>query len=55
MTEFDRQMTWIADEVMREVAGEERVSHDPTHPGYRRWVKIKKEKEKNNKEELNEI
>ncbi len=53
MTEFDRAMTAIADEVMREVAGQKRVSHDPSNPGYGQWVEIdekKKGKRKVNKD-----
>ncbi len=46
MTEFDRQMTQVANEVMEEVCGMERVSNDMSNPGYRKWVNIEKPKKK---------
>ena len=36
MTEFDRQMTQVANEVMEEACGMERVSNDMSNPGYRK-------------------
>lgn len=56
MTEFDRQMAAVADEVMREVAGQRRVSHNPSDPGYGQWVNIKKKKNDKNmdKDEMGE-